>query len=364
LLDRASNRLLSELPPGQWVNRLEIAMRPRTVLSRFGSHRNCRKIRRARTGTSLIALLIVALLAALASCSPRLSRSSSYAGDFPDPSVIRVGGLYFAFATQATGGHPTIQRLVSTNHTSWVRPAVQDALYALPRWADDSGTWSPDVTQMGLGYVMYYSAHEAGGRHCLSAAFATSPANQFVDNSTRPMLCMPNGETIDPSVVVGPYNLHYLVWKGPDANGVATLYSQRLTTGGLEFAGPRVVLMKAHRTGWTSYNIEAPTMLFTQNRWLLFYSGGNYWSSKYAIGYATCDGPLGPCTDRSASKSWVGSHGTAQGPGGESFFTDPAGTIFMAYHAWGSKLGYSNGGSRSLWIDEVGVLNGVPLFGL
>ncbi|HEX4427644.1 MAG TPA: glycoside hydrolase family 43 protein [Frankiaceae bacterium] len=332
-------------------------MKPRKVLSDSRCHRK-------RTRARLIALLTIALLAALAACTPNESRGASYAGDFPDPSVIRVGGVYYAFGTQAAGGHPAIQRLVSTNHTSWVKPPVTDALQALPRWADDSGTWAPEVTQIGLGYVMYYSAHASGGRHCLSAAIATSPANQFVDNSTAPMLCMPNGETIDPSTVVGPYNLHYLVWKGPDAKGVATLYAQRLTSSGLGLTGPRTVLMKAHRTGWTSYNIEAPTMLFTQNRWLLFYSGGNYWSSKYAIGYATCDGPLGPCTDRSASKPWVGSHGLAQGPGGESFFTDPAGTIFMAYHAWGTKLGYDNGGVRSLWVDQVGVLNGVPLFGL
>ncbi len=338
-------------------------MDPRTIWADTRSGR-AGALRRRRGAHRLIALAAVSLLALVAACSAHPSTRASYGGDFPDPSVFRVGGLYIAFGTQASGGHPAIQRVVSTDHKTWVRPAVQDALYALPPWADDSGTWGPDVTQIGNRYVMYYSAHKAGGRHCLSAAVATSPANQFVDNSTKPMLCMPNGETIDPSTVVGPYNLRYLVWKGPDAKGVATLYAQRLTANGLTFTGPRVVLMKAHKKGWTNYNIEAPTMLFTQNRWVLFYSGGNYWSSKYAIGYATCDGPLGPCTNRSASKPWVGSHGSARGPGGESFFTDAVGTLFMAYHAWGSKLGYSNGGIRSLWIDRVGILNGAPLFAL
>ena len=337
-------------------------MYPRTV-SLLRSPRTGKKVPRARASTRLSALLTVALLAFLAACSPHESKGASYPGDFPDPSVIRVGGLYFAFGTQAAGGHPAVQRLVSTNHTTWVKPAITDALSALPAWADDSGTWGPEVTQIGNEYVMYYSAHEAGGRHCLSAAVATSPANQFVDKSARPILCMANGETIDPSTVVGPYGLRYLFWKGPDAKGIATLYAQRLTSTGLALTGPRVVLMKAHRKGWTSYNIEAPTMLFTQNHWLLFYSGGNYWSSKYAIGYATCAGPLGPCTDRSVTVPWVGTHGAARGPGGASFFTDAAGTTFMAYHAWGSKLGYDVGGIRSLWIDQVGVLNGVPLFG-
>ena len=170
---------------------------------------------------------------------------------------------------------------------------------------------------------MYYSVHAAGGRHCLSAAMASSPANQFVDTSTKPMLCMPNGETIDPATVIGPYNLRYLIWKGPDAKGVATIYSQRLTSDGLGFVGPRAVLMKAKPGTWTSYNVEAPSMLFTQNRWFLFYSGGNYWSPKYAIGYATCSGPLGPCTDRNPKTPWVGSHGARVRPGRRELLRRP-----------------------------------------
>jgi beta-xylosidase len=310
--------------------------------------------------TRAAALLLIPAFVALAACAPNPTTRPSYAGDFPDPSVIHAGGLYFAFSTQGAGGN--IQRLVSTDHKNWVMPQVSDALAALPTWADSAGTWAPDVTQIGNTFVMYYSAHMAGGRHCLTAAVTTSLANQFVDKSTKPMLCMTNGETIDPATVIGPYNLRYMVWKGPDAKGVATLYSQRLTADGMSFAGPRVVLMKAKPGTWTSYNIEAPSMLFTQNRWFLFYSGGNYWSPAYAIGYATCSGPLGPCTDRTPKTPWVGSHGGAQGPGGESFFTDPNGTLYMAYHAWGAKQGYNNGGIRSLWIDQVGILNGVPLF--
>ena len=343
--------------PTVWI----FAMQPR-YLSMFRSRLAGRVPRRGFTRA--VALVVAPALIALAACSPNPTKTASYPGDFPDPSVIRAGAAYYAFATQGVGGHPAIQRLVSTDHEHWTVPSVPDALAALPRWADDTGTWAPDVTQIGSSYVMYYSVHEAGGRHCLSAALAASPANQFVDNSTKPMLCMPNGETIDPSAILGPYGLHYLVWKGPDARGVATIYSQRLTANGLGFVGPRAWLMKAKPGTWTSYNVEAPEFLFNQNRWFLFYSGGNYWSSKYAIGYATCSGPLGPCTDGTPKKPWVASHGAAIGPGGQSFFTDGSGTIFMAYHAWGNVQGYDKGGIRSLWIDQVGVLNGVPVFAM
>jgi hypothetical protein len=42
------------------------------------------------------------------------------------------------------------------------------------------------------------------------------------------------------------------------------------------------------------------------------------------------------------------------GPGGEAFFTDTEGNLWMAYHAWtGANVGYSGGGQRSLRIDLV-----------
>ena len=41
------------------------------------------------------------------------------------------------------------------------------------------------------------------------------------------------------------------------------------------------------------------------------------------------------------------------GPGGESFFTDTEGNLWMAYHAWtGADVGYP-AGKRSLHIDRV-----------
>jgi hypothetical protein len=42
------------------------------------------------------------------------------------------------------------------------------------------------------------------------------------------------------------------------------------------------------------------------------------------------------------------------GPGGQSFFTDEKGNLWMAYHAWtGANVTYSGGGKRSLHIDPV-----------
>jgi beta-xylosidase len=309
------------------------------------------------------AAAIVAALALVSACSGKITTKAAYAGDLPDPSIIRVNDTYFAFGTQAPGGSPAIQRFSSTDLVHWIATPDPDALQALPAWADDSGTWAPEVVLIGTTYVMYYSAHEAGGRHCISVATSGSLAQPFVDRSTKPLACQNGGEMIDPTTFVGVFGDRYLLWKGPDLKGVATLFSKRLSADGLSLMGNAVQLMRAKPKGWPSYNIEGPSMVLVAGKYYLFYSGGNYWSPSYAIGYAVCKGPIGPCVDQTPKKPWFRTHGNAKGPGGQSFFLDKTGTLEMAYHAWGNVQGYSSGGIRSLWIDKVTFIAGKPAFG-
>ncbi len=341
---------------------MAITLTARPNRNRPTRRRPARRWRRVITALTVAGLLPV-LIAGCTATSTRSARPA-YTGDFPDPSVILSGGVYYAFATEAIGGHPAIQRVTSTDMKAWRVPAVADALQALPAWSDGTGTWAPSVQAVGNRFLLYYSTHQIGGHECLSVASAASPADQFVDTSKSPLLCLPYGETIDPSPFLAPNGERYLAWKGPaGSKGVATIYTQKLTADGLHLVkGTRGGLLSAKPTGWTRYNIEAPTVMFVGGRWLLFYSGGNYWQSTYSMGYAVCRGPAGPCTDMSAKKPWVGTHNGANGPGGQSFFLDGTGKLRMAYHAWGRTLGYSNGGIRQMWIDEVKIVNGLPVF--
>jgi beta-xylosidase len=317
--------------------------------------------RRSRVRVAGLAAVAALLTACLTGCET--SKAPAYGGDFPDPSVVVAGGVYWAFGTEALGGSPHIQRIYSTDMRAWRVPAQPEALFALPKWADGFGTWAPTVQQIGNRWVMYYSAHQTGGHECLSVASAASPADQFVDSSTKPFLCLPNGETIDPSTFLSPDGRRWLVWKGPlGSKGVATIFTQRLTPDGLTLVkNTRGSLMQAQPKGWTKYNVEAPSVLYWQGKYLLFYTGGNYWTSGYAMGYAVCRTPVGPCTDMSAKKPWVATHNGAYGPGGGSFFIDLNGHIQMAYHAWGKVQGYDKGGKRTMWIDQLAIINGVPM---
>lgn len=89
-------------------------------------------------------------------------------------------------------------------------------------------------------------------------------------------------------------------------------------------------------------------------RLFLFYSA-NWWESdRYATGYATCSGPLGPCTKQTTDGPWFHSIFALAGPGGAEFFRDTKGHLWMAYHAWqAGKVGYGVGGARKLWTTPV-----------
>jgi hypothetical protein len=100
------------------------------------------------------------------------------------------------------------------------------------------------------------------------------------------------------------------------------------------------------------------------NLCVLFYSGGWWESDSYAIGYATGPGPLGPFHNETDDAPWLASEEGMVGPGGAEVFTDAEGGWRLAFHAWTPpKVGYENGGARSLWIESLDFRGGRPVIG-
>ena len=95
---------------------------------------------------------------------------------------------------------------------------------------------------------------------------------------------------------------------------------------------------------WEYHFIEQPAMVYDWSRknYLLTYSAGRWWESRYSIGIARCSTPTGPCTS-DPSGPWVASSNGRTGPGALSFFTDTAGTtkgIFASFQAgWETQVG-------------------------
>jgi len=88
-------------------------------------------------------------------------------------------------------------------------------------------------------------------------------------------------------------------------------------------------------------------------RYFLFYSGNSYSGAGYAVGYATCKSPLGPCKD-APENPILKTTCRALGPG-HNALVDVDGKTWIVYHAWNAT--YTK---RVLWIDRLDWKGGNP----
>jgi beta-xylosidase len=281
--------------------------------------------------------------------------------DFPDPHILRVDDTYYGYATNTAGANIPIIR--STNLITWER--LPDALPLLPAWAAlrQGLTWAPGAIQIGDTFVLYYTTRDlASDLQCISRAVSDSPEGPFTDDSTAALVCQTElGGSIDPYPFLDDSGQLYLFWKN-DGNccGLSVgLWVQSLSADGLSLSGEPVELIQRDQ-GWERPLIENPAMVEDNDTYYLFYSG-NWWEThEYAVGYAVCDTITGPC-EKPLSEPLFDFEPPVMGPGGESFFTDDAGNLWMAYHAWtGADVGYP-AGERSLHLEPVTFRDGQPV---
>ena len=203
-----------------------------------------------------------------------------------------------------------------------------------------ASTGRPDVRYLDGEYVMYfdsmaqpslyYDQQGTGFSHyaqCIGVATSTAPAGPFTGRSS-PLICDFGAHgAIDPRTFLASDGDLYLDWKSDDnaaapaAYAVSHLYAQRLSANGLSLDGPPHLLLTADER-WQAKIVEAPDMVEARGKFWLFYSGSWFNSSNYGVGYASCAGPIGPCTDQSVHGPFIGSNSQGQGPGEESLFED------------------------------------------
>ncbi|GAC1533088.1 MAG: hypothetical protein NVS3B12_12050 [Acidimicrobiales bacterium] len=298
-------------------------------------------------------------VAASGRAGPDAGSGAVWPGDFPDPFVLRVGATYHAFATQS--GLTQVQTLTSSDLRTWQRG--DDALPRLPSWAEFGYLWAPSVLPRTGGYVLYYATRvRATGRQCLSRAVSVLPQGPYLDTSNGPFICqLDRGGSIDPSPFVDADGTAWLTWKSEGTlDGEPTrLWSARLSADGLSLAGPDVELLHTEQP-WEQPIIERPSLWRAPDgRYYLFYAGNRWQSSGYAVGWARCAGPAGPCT-RGDTRPFLASHDAVAGPGSAQEFTDIAGVVHMAFCSWTAPdIGYP-GGARRLHLATLSFSGGRP----
>ena len=92
----------------------------------------------------------------------------------------------------------------------------------------------------------------------------------------------------------------------------------------------------------------------------LFYSGNDWATANYAIGYAVCETVTGPCT-KPLDQPLHASTADAKGPGGQTVVIG-GDTVALGYHAWLPGKVDTRTGQRRLYLGEVTVANGLVTF--
>jgi beta-xylosidase len=309
-----------------------------------------------------LALAVLAALVAVsvAGASSREFTNPVFKSDFPDPFVLRVGGTYYAYATNSVSDN--VQTLHSTDLVHWKRG--KDAMPNEATWTLRGRTWAPEVLRLSARrYVLYYTARSFDlDAQCVGRAVSKSPAGPFTDGSKKPLVCQKSeGGSIDPDAFRDTNGRLYLYWKN-DGNccGKPTyIYAQRLSKDGLSLTGKRVRIER-NDAAWESTTVEAPTMWKQAGKYYLFYSANVYNTQFYAVGYASCAGPQGPCKD-STDNPILSSACRASGPGHQTLIRDAHGQTWIVYHAWPpDKIGSVTPG-RQLWIDRLEWKDGKPV---
>jgi Glycosyl hydrolases family 43 len=297
-----------------------------------------------------------ALRGAAGPCTRTLAYASGarFPYDFADPFVLSAGGAYYGYSTNAGAGD--IQVIRSPDLVNW--ELVGNGLADVPRWAAADATWAPAVLARGNGYVAYYTVrHAASQRQCISRAVSAAPAGPFIDDSAGPLVCQAaDGGSIDPSPFVDGDGRAYLLWKSEGRGATPpTIWSQELSADGLALMGAAAALLVADRA-FERGVIEAPTLVHETGGYYLLYAAADWNSRAYAVAYAGCAGPSGPCLKPADGRVLVSGRRLA-GPGGAEVFRDGGGSPWVAFHAFSEPdVGYPS--SRYLHIAPLRVVDG------
>jgi xylan 1,4-beta-xylosidase len=283
----------------------------------------------------------VALLLALFATSGAAQRRATYtnpamAGDFPDPSVIRVGQDYWATATSSEWA-PEFPILHSRDLVNW--QIVGAVFQKRPAWSVGS-YWAPEISQYRGRFFIYYAARKKDGPLCVAVATASRPQGPYTDHG--PLVCQEVG-SIDGFPVTDEQGRRYLLWK-EDGNSVSRptpIWSQPLSDDGTKLVGERKELFhndqawEKHATLPYGDLVEGPSVIRRDGWFYIFYSG-NFCCARecnYMVGVARSRKLLGPWEKNPANPIMRGNE-TWKCPGHGTVVTDQRGRDFFFYHAY------------------------------
>jgi GH43 family beta-xylosidase len=298
-----------------------------------------------------------------------------YDGYFADPFVLKTRDGYFAYGTghgpERDGRQFPILR--SADLSRW--EYLGGALAPLP---PEGGVtpftayWAPEVAEHEGRYYLYYSAATGGldETHRLRVAIAERPEGPFQDagritlsGEFANVFCIDAHPFHDPKT--GKWYLFF----------ATDFFTERVGTGTAvvpladdlrSAAGPAQTVLRAsaewhvyernrplYGKTWSAWHtVEGPFVWHHAGRYYCFYSGGNWQTHAYGVGYGVADDPLGPYVDqwnKEGPSVLRAIEGKVLGPGHNSVIVGPDGrTEYLVYHAWDAQRT-----ARRMFIDPL-----------
>ena len=265
-------------------------------------------------------------------------------GDYPDPSVIKIGTTYWASAT-TSNWMPAYPILKSKDLVNW--KTVSHVFMKLPGWADYY-FWAPELSYDNGKVYVYYAAHKKGGNLCVGVASAKTPEGPYTDHG--PLICQEVG-SIDAFPMRDENGKLYLVWK-EDANSVGKptpIWAQQLNEERTGLIGEKKELFR-NNAAWEGNLVEGVSMIRHGDYFYTFYAGAGCCGREcsYGVGIARSKSLLGPWEKYSKNPALTKNEGwTCPGHGTP---VDKNGKHYFMYHAYNKTTNVYTG--REVLLNE------------
>lgn len=244
-----------------------------------------------------------------------------------DPYILLEGDTYYAYGTHDASG---IRCYSSTDLRTWKDEgqALNKANTTETQWF-----WAPEVYHVKGQYIMYFSANEH-----LFAATASSPKGPFKQVGSYQMESLIGDEKcIDSHVFI-------------DEDSTAYIFFVRFTDGnciwqaklGEDFITPVAGTLRKCFAATQSWELkmgkvnEGPNVIKNGRRYYLTYSGNDYRSQDYAVGYAYTNNIAKGTWTKYASNPILRRWDDLVGTGHHSLFYDKEGILRIVFHAHNS----------------------------